>query len=496
MRSRSGLIRSGNAQGSRGCIKGFCLGSGGAEDPESQNQSFIKENGLGFLCVRRDLAVKNMGKTITLDIEKIVYGGQGMGRTGGKVIFIPFTAPGDRVTAAIVKEKKDYLEGVLQKIETPSSKRVQPFCRFFGRCGGCQLQHLSYADQISVKEENLRGALHRLLKTGPFEILPTLPSPRERAYRIRAQFKTAQSGGKTILGFYGFKSHQIVEVDGCPLLHPLVNKILQELDSRIKGWKGKIQLQSADILGSPEEDKGVVLLRGAEIGDLASLGELVQGALTIKGACLQLHNKTSWGDLNLRFHLAGGVSKGSVEMSIPAGSFFQVNPYQNENLIQKVGEWAALTGRERVLDLFCGAGNLTLPLAPTAARIWGVDTDRKAIEAAGENARKNLLKNCVFLAMGADAGIIQILKETNEVDLLVLDPPRAGASEVLENLVKLHPRKILYVSCEPPTLVRDLVRLGELGYNVTRIQSIDMFPQTYHLEVIAELVRSGSRRNP
>jgi len=429
-----------------------------------------------------------MKKLITLDIEKIVYGGHGMGHTEGKVVFVPFTAPGDRVTTDIVKAKKNYLQGCLQTIQKPSPARVLPFCKVFGRCGGCQLQHLSYVDQISVKEKNLRESLHPLLKKGHFEVLPTISSPQDRAYRTRAQLKAGQTKDKTVLGFYGFKSHQIVAIDQCPLLHPLANKVLQEFYLRLERWKGKILLRSMDILVSPEEDRGVVRLTGIGTGNLKILEELVQGTLTIKGAHLQTTNRTSWGDLNLRSCLPGWSSKESVEMVIHADSFFQVNPYQNENLIKKVREWAELTGKEKVLDLFCGAGNLTLPLAQRAQRIWGVDADKTAIAAAKENARRNRLKNCVFWAASADVGVSQVLEETENVDLVVLDPPRTGALKVLEKIVELHPAKILYVSCEPPTLVRDLVRLGELGYNVTRIQPVDMFPQTYHLEVIAEVM--------
>jgi 23S rRNA (uracil1939-C5)-methyltransferase len=435
-----------------------------------------------------------MKNLITLDIEKMVYGGQGMGHTNGKVVFVAFTAPGDRVAVEILKEKKNYLEGRLQTIQKSSPARVQPFCKVFGQCGGCQLQHLSYVDQISVKEGNLRESLRPLLKKGHFEVLPTIPSLRERAYRTRAQLKLGQAKGKTVLGFYGFKSHQIVAIDQCPLLHPLADKVLQEIYLSLERWKGRIQLRSADILVSPKEDKGVILLTGIGTGNLKILEELVQGTLTIKGAHLQTTNITSWGDLNLRFSLPGWSSKESIEMGIHADSFFQVNHCQNENLIKKVREWANLTGKEKVLDLFCGAGNLTLPLAQKTERIWGVDADKTAIAAARENARRNRLKNCVFWAAGADAGVSQILEETGNVDLVVLDPPRAGALKVLENIVRLRPPKILYVSCEPPTLVRDLVRLGELGYNVTRIQPVDMFPQTFHLEVIAELMEETHRK--
>ena len=434
-----------------------------------------------------------MKEILTVDIEKIVYGGQGMGRADGKIIFVPFTASGDRVTVAILKEKKNYLEGILQTIEKPSAKRIQPFCKVFGRCGGCQLQHLSYADQISVKEENLRGSLHRLLQKGHFEVLPTIAAPQDRGYRIRSQLKTAIVHGRTILGFFGLKSHQIVKIDQCPLLHPLADEIFRELEGKLQGENEGLPLRGAEIFVSPDEEKGIVHLigDGAKVFSLAE--KYSQESGLIKGIKLMGSRSVSWGDLQLQFRLPGLASEKPIPVQIRTGSFFQVNPFQNENLIRKIGEWALLSGVEKIADFFCGAGNLTLPLAQKAGRIWGIDSDETAIATAKENAAQNGLKNCVFRVERAETAAAKILAETKQIDLAILDPPRAGAREVLESLAALGPRKILYVSCEPPTLVRDLMRLGEIGYEVTRVQALDMFPQTYHLEVIAELVRAGSR---
>jgi 23S rRNA (uracil1939-C5)-methyltransferase len=433
-----------------------------------------------------------MKNLITIEIEKIVYGGQGLGRADGKVVFVPFTAPEDRVTVAILKEKKNYLEGTLQTIEKPSTKRVQPFCRVFGRCGGCQLQHLGYADQISVKEENLRGSLHRLLQKGHFEVLPALAAPQDRGYRIRAQLKASIAGDRTILGFYGIKSHQVVEIGQCPLLHPLADEILREIDGELQGFKEGIPLWEVDIFVSPDEDKGIVHLRGDGPKVLKMAERFSKKSRLIKGIKLTGTKTDSRGDLRLRFRLPGLASEKSIQAQIQTGSFFQVNPRQNETLIRKIGEWAMLTGVEKVVDFFCGAGNLTLPLAQKAGRIWGIDSDETAIATAKENAAQNGLKNCDFRAERAKTAAAKILAETKQIDLAVLDPPRVGAREVLESLAALGPRKILYVSCEPPTLIRDLARLGEIGYDVIRLQPLDMFPQTYHLEVIAELGRAGS----
>jgi 23S rRNA (uracil1939-C5)-methyltransferase len=431
-----------------------------------------------------------MKNLATVEIEKIVYGGAGMGRIGGKVVFVPFTAPGDRVIAEISREKKNYFEAALRTIAKPSARRVRPFCPVFAVCGGCHLQHLNYADQISLKEANLRDSLHRLRGKGDFDILPTLCASQDRGYRVRAQLKASCAGGRTVLGFYGVRSHSVVAIEHCPLLAPLANEILRGLLSLTDRRKGSARIEGADILVSLDEEKGIVRLKRAGPGDPAFLEELLQEVPCLKGARYQADGGASRGDLRLRFRLSGEVAEEPLEMDIPADCFFQVNPFQNRALVRKVREWARLTGREKVLDLFCGAGNLTLPLARNAGEIWGVDFDPAAISAAAENARKNFLDHCTFLAAPAEAGTARILGETKRVDLVVLDPPRAGAAGALEPIAGLRPQKILYVSCEPPTLARDLSRLGTLGYRVTRLQPLDMFPQTYHLEVIAELVRA------
>ena len=427
-----------------------------------------------------------MKRNFTVEIEKMVYGGKGMGRVGGKVVFVPFTAPGERIEAEVIREKKDYAEAILKKVESPSPQRVKPFCPLYGECGGCQYQHFSYEEQLKLKEEALRETLHRLTRKGSLETFPILGSPEDRGYRIRAQFKIGIKEGKKILGFYAWRTHRVVETEECPLLHPLANRILRGL----RQWLGEtkvVSLQEIDLKVSPEEGRGVVNLRGEEPRDDRQVEELREGIIGLKGVGSGGKKQSSWGDLNL-VHEGPEISGRKLRFQTGGESFVQVNPGQNHNLIRRVVEWARLGGEEKVIDLFCGSGNLTLPLALGAKKTWGIDLDRQSIESARENARENGIPHCTFWAGAAEEGIKRVREETPSVDLAVLDPPRAGAHGVLEPLVSLQPRKILYVSCEPPTLARDLARLVPLGYNVTRVQPLDMFPQTYHIEVIAELL--------
>jgi 23S rRNA (uracil1939-C5)-methyltransferase len=427
-----------------------------------------------------------MERTFSIEIEKMVYGGKGMGRAEGKVVFVPFTAPGERVEVEVVREKRDYAEASLKRIESPSPRRRNPFCRLYGECGGCQYQHFAYEEQLKLKEEALREVLHRLSRKVSFEILPIIPSPMDRGYRIRAQMKAGVRAGKRALGFYAWRTHQVVTVQDCPLLHPLANRILSGLNRYLQGGRD-IPLKGADLQVSPDEAQGIVNLRGEGPWNTEWMEEIGREVPEIKGIVVEGRKQLSWGEPHLWYK---GLQMEGKRLLLQAGgkSFVQVNPDQNRNLIGKVLEWADLKREEKGIDLFCGSGNLTLPLALKGGKVWGVDQDGEAIDSARENARGNLIRDCTFFAGTAEEGIGRIKRETKSVDLVVLDPPRAGAHSALNALVSLHPRKILYVSCEPPTLARDLAHLISLGYNVKRIQPLDMFPHTYHIEMVAELM--------
>ncbi len=426
-----------------------------------------------------------MSRSLNVAIEKAVYGGRGMGRAGGKVVFVPFTLPGERAEAEVIREKRDYIEAGLKRVEQWSPLRIAPFCPLFQECGGCQYQHLPYPDQLQLKEAVLKDALGPLVRKAPLELHPILPSPQDRGYRIRAQLKAGWGGRKPVLGFYAWRTHRVVDVEECPLLHPLANRILAGLRS----WMGQESLctiRGADIQVSPEEGKGVAHLRGDGPWNSRAVQEIRERIPELKGMVVKEKPETLWGELTLSYGWPQFLEKDGLRVRTSGASFFQVNPYQNWNLMRKVVEWAGLTGEEKVLDLFCGSGNLTLPLAQRARQVWGIDQDREAIDHAAANARRNHLTNCRFLAASADEGMRLAFEEARGVKVVVMDPPRSGARVLLDRLAAFRPPKILYISCEPPTLVRDLMRLAEKGYRVERIQPLDMFPQTYHVEVIAE----------
>lgn len=429
-----------------------------------------------------------MSNLLTVDIEKLVYGGRGLGHVGGKVIFVPFTVPGDRAVVEILQEKKNYREGRLNVLDRASPQRSTPFCPLFGKCGGCHLQSLPYEAQVKWKEEVVWEFLRPLEEGKGIEKCSAIPSPRDRAYRTRAQLKGGIVGVANALGFYELMSHRLIEVKECPLLHAPANELLGGVREWLAREKGKVLATGVDIHVAPDEEKGIIRLKteGAVLPTLAeSLGRDIRG---VKGCFVEGKRKVAWGELALLENWPSILGERPLQMRTSFESFSQINPYQNRNLIQRVIDWAELSGNEQAVDLFCGSGNLTLPLAQRSCRIWGIDQDRRAIEQARDNAQRNQISNCRFVPKPVREGIEEVINEVDSVDLVVLDPPRAGAWQALEPLVSLRPQKILYVSCEPPTFVRDGRRLAAFGYRLKRVQPLDMFPQTYHIELVAEFM--------
>lgn len=423
------------------------------------------------------------------DIEKMVYGGAGLGRWGGKVVFVPFTAPGDRVKVEVHQEKKDFIDAKLLEILNPSAFRTSPFCPLFGQCGGCHYQHIVYEEQIRIKEGILREFLDRKLKAKNFEFFPMIPSPQERNYRIRAQFKVGIWKGEKVIGFYAARSHQVILIEECALLHPLAQEILRILQIWWEQERSPFPIQGIDIQVSPDEGKGIVAIKGKGKASFSSLAHLAQRSALLKGIVWEGDPPWTWGDLTLLYQ---GVSSGAdppILYQTNYRSFTQVNPDQNRKLIHTLMEWAKLTGREEVLDLYCGSGNLSLPLARRSLRLRGIDLDEGAIASARENAKRNGLANADFISNTARSGLLRLKDEMPKLDVAVMDPPRAGAQEILPLLVSLRPPRIFYISCNPSTLIRDLAKLEGMGYDMKRIQALDMFPQTYHMEAIAELQR-------
>jgi len=437
-------------------------------------------------------------------IDSMAFGGQGVARVEGKVLFVPYTVTGDEVWIEITEEKKKHSIGKLVGISEPSSLRVDPPCPYFGECGGCQWQHINPSIHGEIKRTILIETLKRLGKLGQIPPVEVVPFLKPYGYRTRVQLKVR----KKTMGYYQKGSHKIVDINHCPISHPLTNRIISILRDQRDHFSS---MEEIEIKVSPREEKGVLLLHpysyDQQFEHFAKQflplpfppprrGREREGANqpVLKG--IAIAKKEGWiqfGNPSLSFTIpfSEEEKERGLVFRISPGSFSQVNLEQNEKLIQTVIEFSSPVKSERVLDLYAGVGNFTLPLSLGAGEVWGIEENKVAIEDVKFNAERNGIRNARFIEGTVEA----VLKDWNKgkPDQIILDPPRAGCKRVIDQIVKWEPKKIVYVSCEPTTFARDLGLFMERGYSLERLRLIDMFPQTYHMEVVGLLTRTSNQ---
>ncbi|MGD0917179.1 MAG: 23S rRNA (uracil(1939)-C(5))-methyltransferase RlmD [Thermodesulfobacteriota bacterium] len=425
-----------------------------------------------------------MNKNAQVEIESMAFKGYGVARPGGKVLFVPHTMRGDRAWVEIVEEKKSYSFGRLRKLTTPSPWRIDPPCPYFGRCGGCQWQSIDYSAQGELKKEILQEILKRLGGLKEIPLITVLPSLDPYGYRVRVQLKVREKG----MGYYEERSHHVVDIDHCLISHPLVNQMILSLRRELLFFR----MEEIGINVSPDEGKGIFILHPRSLpgGWEDFLEEFIRTCSIHKGCVIARRNGlTLIGDPFLSFDIPGNRFRERRRLRLRTSplSFFQVNLRQNEKLIRTVLEFSDVKKDERVLDLYAGIGNFTLPLATQAKEVVGIEESGPAVEDGRFNIEENGIKNCDFRQ-----GRVEDLLDhwgTPRPDLIVLDPPRTGCKKITNQIAGLKPRKIVYISCEPTTFARDLRLFSERGYHLQRLTLIDMFPQTYHMEVVGLLQR-------
>jgi 23S rRNA (uracil1939-C5)-methyltransferase len=421
-----------------------------------------------------------LGHKITLSILRLGIYGEGVGSHEGLTLFVAGALPGETVEGEVVELKKQYGRVKLTRIITPSPDRVAPPCPVFGRCGGCQLQHLSYAAQLKAKQQRVIDALERVGKLS-VNVEPTIPSPSPWHYRNKIQMPSRNG----ILGLYAMDSHDLVEVEACLIHCPLGEKVLKAVRTlsipHLKYLIIKTAIYTHEAL--------VVLVTEKSLPK--SIGEKILKLLPeIKGVVQNINPGTGNVILGKNFDVLAG--EGVIEehlcglrFNISPASFFQVNPPQAEALYKRAIDLLNLTGKEVLLDAFCGVGTLSLIAASKAKQVIGVEIVPEAIRDAKENARINNIHNALFHCAAAE----DYIRSVRGVDAVLLNPPRKGCeASLLEKLKTLCPEKIVYISCDPATLARDLKILSE-KYAVETVQPFDMFPQTSHVETVVLLKR-------
>ncbi len=416
-------------------------------------------------------------------IESLAFKGYGVARIHGKVVFVPYSVSGDEGEIELIEERKRYSIGRFTHIVKPSPWRRTPSCPYFGECGGCQWQHIIDSIQMDFKKEILIELLRRIGKLKNLPPIEISPPSKFYGYRTRIQLK---GNGKSI-GYFMERSHQVVDIHECLIAHPLINQMLYLIREKFPSLS---RVKGVELNLSPNEGKGILLLHlsSSRIILKKSLEEFLKAHPIFKGLAIETpEGMTCIGDPYLCFTipLNGEDTKRELKYRASLESFSQINMEENQKLIETVLQFSELNGEFFVLDLYAGIGNFTLPLAMKAKEVVGVEENSKAVEDAFFNRKMNRIKNCEFI----HGRVEEVLRDWNRerIDLMVLDPPRAGCKRILEQMVRLTPKRIIYVSCEPSTFSRDIASLSEKGYPLKKIRLIDMFPQTYHMEMIGLL---------
>lgn len=422
---------------------------------------------------------------IEVKVEKLIYGGKGLARHNGLTLFIPGVLPGERVYVEIEKRRKGFFEAKLIEVINPSPDRVVPSCKGEEECTGAHWPYISYPAQLRLKEEILLETLKKLGKVEPRNIRPIIPSPEIEHYRLRVQFNVRYKGSRPMIGFFREGTHHLIEIRNGFLLHPLINR---SLDAIRKISDQLPPLKEIHINVSP--DREALILFFIDHGSPPSLSTIfeelrkevkeVVGIISYAGR--KRYEVLGRNFLNLKLY--------DLIFRSTEGNFFQVNWEQNKNMIKSLLDLSELRGDEKVLDLYSGIGNFSLPLAKNVEKVIGIESGYSAVEDARKNAEINGIKNVEFICEDVRKGLKELLEKKERADLIVLDPPRAGATKkIIERIIAFSPKKIIYVSCNPTTLARDIGIFHEGGYFLNRLQPIDMFPQTYHIESIAEMVK-------
>lgn len=445
-----------------------------------------------------------------LDIVSQGYEGEGIAKVDGYPIFIEGALKGEKVKVRVVKVNKNFAYGKLLEVIEKSEGRVEHKCEYFKRCGGCKLQHMDYKTQLDFKWERVKDCIKKI--GGLSEELVEYPIGMEDnpyQYRNKVQLPIGMVKGKPALGFYAPRSHDIIDIEECLIQEEDANHI-----SKItKEWIEEFNIMPAFVDGKFNKKgllRHVMIRKGFKTGevmvvivatrkDLNHMNELIRKlefhVEGLKSIVLNINSKdtnviltpecyTLWGEDYIKDYI------GEFKFNISPLSFFQVNPTQTEVLYSKTLEYADITGEETVFDAYCGTGSITLFLSQKAKKVYGVEIVEPAIINARENAKMNYVSNAEFFVGKSEEVIPKLIEEGVKPDVIVVDPPRKGCDiKLLKSIGETKPDRVVYVSCDPSTLARDLKILDELGYRTEKVQPIDMFPQTAHIENVARLVR-------
>jgi 23S rRNA (uracil1939-C5)-methyltransferase len=417
---------------------------------------------------------------VELTIERLSQEGRGVAKRDGKTVFVDGALPGESVTARIDKQHKRYDEATALTINIASDDRTAPFCPSYKECGGCQLQHLSSDKQLEYKLDNVINQLERMSGITPNLIEPPLTSP-EQEYRRTARIgiNVLQRNGEVITGFRRPQSNKLTKIDGCPVLDRAISDLIVPMRECLAQLENPKRFTQMECLKASN-----ALLVGVRCKGHLSQSDQEQFEHFAVSQNIALKVSTDNQDVYFNITDTALLQDADLPLACELGDFVQINPYINQKMIAKAIEWLAPTKNDLIMDLFCGLGNFSIPLAQRAGEVIGVEGSDKMVERASNNANDNQLSNCQFYCADLTQPLEQHSWFNNKANKLLLDPPRAGAFELVQALNDFAD-KILYVSCEPSALARDAKVLVSKGYSMTKFTVMDMFPHTSHIESIA-----------
>lgn len=449
-------------------------------------------------------------KEYIFDIISQGYEGEGIAKIDNKYpIFIEGALKGEKVKVRIVKVNKNFAYGKLMEVLEASEERVNPPCAIYKRCGGCKLQHASYKAQLDFKWDRVKDCVSKIGKLDPSIVKYPLGMENPWRYRNKVQLPIGLINGEVKIGFFAPRSHDIIDMESCLIQDEIGDKVVK----LTREWIEKFNIRPYNVDGEYDE-KGIVrhimIRRGFTTNEvmvvLVTNGEklphkeefvdlMVKNIPGIKSVIqninskktnviLGLESKTLWGEDTISDYI------GDFRFNISPLSFFQVNPTQTEVLYGKALEYANLTGNEEVFDAYCGTGTITLFLSQKAKKVYGVEIIPQAIDNAWINAKENKVENVEFFVGESEVVIPDLINKGVKADVVVVDPPRKGCDKkLLDAITNINAKKIVYVSCDPSTLGRDLKVLEENGYKTLEVQPVDMFPNTSHVETVALIRR-------
>ena len=449
-------------------------------------------------------------KEYIFDIISQGYEGEGIAKIDNKYpIFIEGALKGEKVKVRIVKVNKNFAYGKLMEVLEASEERVNPPCAIYKRCGGCKIQHASYKAQLDFKWDRVKDCVSKIGKLDPSIVKYPLGMEEPWRYRNKVQLPIGLINGEVKIGFFAPRSHDIIDMESCLIQDEIGDKVVK----LTREWIEKFNIRPYNVDGEYDE-KGivrhimirrgfttnevmVVLVTNGEklphkeefvdlmVKNIPGIKSIIQNINSKKtNVILGLESKTLWGEDTISDYI------GDFRFNISPLSFFQVNPIQTEVLYGKALEYANLTGNEEVFDAYCGTGTITLFLSQKAKKVYGVEIIPQAIDNAWINAKENKVENVEFFVGESEVVIPDLINKGVKADVVVVDPPRKGCDKkLLDAITNIDAKKIVYVSCDPSTLGRDLQVLEENGYKTLEVQPVDMFPNTAHVETVVSLRR-------